>query len=98
MHDKLTPVSRTVAAHFNTTAMHLDQLTDQRQTNSQSALRALKRSINLHEDVEDVWQLVRRNSDTSIAHSDDDLIIRLLGLKPNLTSFFTVLRSVIKQV
>src|ERR1043166_5844544 len=97
-HDELSALSRPVATHFNTAAVHLHQLTNQRQTNSQPTLRTLDGAIDLHEDVEDVRQLVRRNSDTRVAHSDDDLIALLLRLKPDLASFFTVFRGVVKQV
>ena len=55
-------------------AVQLDELTHQRQTNAQAALRAVQRAAHLREQVENAAQHVRLDADAVVAHAQHRLV------------------------
>ena len=64
-----------LAEGLHRAAVHLDQPAHQRQADAQAALRAVERSLSLHEQVEDAPSRSARDADAVVAHDDDRLVL-----------------------
>src|SRR5688572_26735365 len=62
------------AARFDRAAVHLHQPLREREADAEAPLRLRVRAIQLHEHVEDLFELVRRNADAVVPYRNDDLI------------------------
>src|SRR3954469_8988488 len=81
--DEFAPAPRTLAIGLNRPAMQLDELSGQRETDAESALRARQRAVHLPEHFEDVSQHVGRNSGPVVAHAYADVSVMAGHRNPN---------------
>ena len=51
-NDKIAAMSKTFAQYVHTASMKFDETTDQRQTDAETALRAVERPVALHKHFE----------------------------------------------
>ena len=78
--------------------MQFNESLDERETDSQSALRPGQRAFGLHEEIKDLRQQSRINADAGIAHADDDLRIFPLAGQPNAASLVRILGGVQQEI
>src|SRR4051794_33110369 len=95
---EFAPAPGTLTAGLDGSAMQLDQLSGQRKTDAESALRARQRAIHLSEHFEDVSQHLGRDSWPVVAHVDADLSIMDRHGQPNRAIVPRVLARVVQYV
>ena len=78
--------------------MHADQASHQRQADAEPALRAPRRSIDLHEHVEHLRQRVRGDADAVVLHADHRVAILAAGADRDAPAVVGVLRGVVEEV
>jgi hypothetical protein len=79
-------------------AVHLDELADDCQSDTQSTLRAIQRSRCLSEKLKDVRKCVRGDTHPRVFYTQHHLIAFLLKTQPDVTAFRSVFRSVVEKV
>src|SRR6185369_5714480 len=98
MDDEFAALADAFAAGFDPAAMLVDEPPDQRESNPESALRALERAVDLIEHLEEARQRVLRHADTGILHPYHHTIVLPLGGEPDVAAARGVLRGVVEQV
>src|SRR6201989_3166918 len=78
--------------------MQLDQMTDDREPESETAMRASCRSVGLSETLKDVRQKVGRNAWSCVAHLDLHVSFILTDANTNRSANRSKLRSIRQQV
>jgi len=76
--------------------MHFDHVTDDRQTEAQSAVLTCRRAIRLPEPIEDIGQELRINAHPSIRDGNLDLTVRPAELCLNTPSLVSELDCIPK--
>src|SRR5207245_11412163 len=88
---KLAALSQASTEGLHDALVHLDHAPNQRQADTQTSLRAIQRSIDLSEQLEDLGEHVRRNPDTGVSNAKDQLFQLSFHLQLNLAAGFVVL-------
>ena len=78
--------------------MHLDELADHCQSDTQSALRAIQRSRRLSEEFKHVRERIGDYTDSSVSYAQHYPIAFLLQAQPNVAAFGSVFHSVVEEV
>ena len=69
------PLARAIARGFHSARMQFDQMTHNREPETQAAVRASAAAVGLAESVEDVRQEILRNSLAGIAHGERQILV-----------------------
>src|SRR5262245_49298428 len=96
--DELAASAVSLASRFDRTAVHLHEPPDKRQTDAETTLCVVERSIELREHVEDRIELLRRDADAVVRDGDDRLRAVANGIDPDLSAGSRVLDAVVEQI
>src|SRR6185503_14851746 len=77
-HRKLRTLVVTGAVSQYSAAMQFDEMSHDREPQSEAAISSRRRSVSLPETIEHVWQEVRIDPDTRVVHNDLDMRIDAL--------------------
>ena len=78
--------------------MHQNEPLDQRQSNAQSAFRAIQSPIGLSEEIENMWQKFWGDADSRIANPNHRLLAFLLNGEPDVAAFVRILGGIVQQI
>src|SRR5262245_6767446 len=77
-YSKCRPPLLAFALHVHAAVMQLNQMTHNRQTQTETALRTRRRAIGLPEAIENVGNKFGRNANAGISHGNTELPIPIL--------------------
>ena len=83
---------------FDRSVMQLRQSLNQCQSDAESALRSIQRTLRLSKKIEHVWQQGRRNPHTGVAHANHAVGVLFVNSQPDPAAFFCVFGSIGQQV
>ena len=104
-HDELAALPHSTVSLDRSSVQFREPLY-QSQSNPQSALRAVQRSLCLREQLQKMRQKCRGDADAAVAHANDELVGRLqppapahqVDGQPDVTAFRGVLGGIVEQV
>src|SRR5262245_55746126 len=84
--------------HRDAAAVHLDEPLDEMQSDPESGMRSIERTIDLREHLEDAGAFVDRNADARVADDHHGIVAVTLDDNGDASPGFGVLARIVEQV